>query len=321
MATRRRSVRALLRFRLRALPVFVGVLLLLAGAGAAMPGDLDRLGGALGDALKEKFKGSRTPTNPTKASSADTASKFVDVLADAAQGDSRREEIELGRGVAAKMLGAYDLVDDPALQAYVGKVGMIVATQGERPELPWRFVLVETPSVNAYAIPGGVVFVTRGLYDLLDTEDQLAAVLGHEIAHVQRKHHYRVMKQQNLVGALSDAAASQVTVDSELLDTLWSRATEIMTRGLDKAAEYEADRDGMVLAARAGYDASALLTVLEKIGASAATGSDTSMLYSTHPPPAARLSALGDAITPELEAAAVPSRAAWRLHQIEMGTQ
>jgi predicted Zn-dependent protease len=110
-------------------------------------------------------------------------------------------------------------------------------------------------------------------------------------------------------------------MDSEVLDTLWSRATEIMTRGLDKAAEYEADRDGMVLAARAGYDASALLTVLEKIGASAATGSDTSMLYSTHPTPAARLSALGDSITPELESAAVVSPAAWRLKQIEAGTQ
>jgi len=305
----------------RALPVFLGVLLLVAWAGTATPGELDRLGGALSDALKKKVQGSGTTTNPTKSSSGDATSKLVDVLADTVQGDNQREEIELGRGVAAKMLGAYDLVDDFALQAYVGKVGMIVATRGERPGLPWRFVLVETPSVNAYAIPGGVVFVTRGLYELLDTEDELAAVLGHEIAHVQRKHHYRVMKQQNVVGALSDAAASQVTVDSEMLDTLWSRATEIMTRGLDKAAEYEADRDGMVLAARAGYDASALLTVLEKIGASAATGSDTSMLYSTHPTPAARLSALGDAITPELESAAVVSPAAWRLKQIEAGTQ
>jgi predicted Zn-dependent protease len=158
-----------------------------------------------------------------------------------------------------------------------------------------------------------VVLITRGLYDLLETEDELAAVIGHEIAHVQRKHHYEVMRQQKLVGALSDAAASQVTVDNAMLDKLWSRATEVMTRGLDKSAEYEADRDGMVLAARAGYDSSALLTVLEKIGASAARGSDASMLYSTHPAPAARLAALGDAVTPELEAAARPSPAAPRL--------
>lgn len=308
--------RSALRTRLQAVPVVLGLALLLAGAEVAKAGGLEGIGGALGDALKERLKGSGATTPAASKSSVDAADKVVDALAGTAKGDSRREEIELGRGVAAKMLGAYDLVDDPVLQAYVGKVGMIVATRGERPKLPWRFALVETPSVNAYAIPGGVVLVTRGLYELLDTEDELAAVLGHEVAHVQRKHHYKVMQQQNVVGALSGAAASQVTVDSELLDTLWSRATEVMTRGLDKSAEYEADRDGMVLAARAGYDASALLTVLEKIGASAAAGSDTSMLYSTHPAPAARLAALGDVITPELEAAAGLSRAAWRLQKI-----
>jgi predicted Zn-dependent protease len=304
--------------RLRALSVFLGIFL---GTAGMCPAAAGGLGDALGDALKDKFKGSGTTTTTTKASTADSAGKVIDVLADTVHGDNRQEEIELGRGVAAKMLGAYDLVDDAALQAYVGKVGMIVAARGERPKLPWRFVLLETPTINAYAIPGGVVFVTRGLYDLLGTEDELAAVLGHEIAHVQRKHHYQVMKQQNLVGALSGAAASQVTVDSELLDTLWSRATEVMTRGLDKSAEYEADRDGMVLAARAGYDASALLNVLEKISASAAQGSDTSMLYSTHPTAAARLAALGDAVTPQLEAAAVLSPSAWRLQEIEAGTQ
>ena len=304
------------RTRLQALPVVWGLALLLAGAEVAKADGLDRIGGALGDALQKKLKTTGTAPTATSRSSVDAASKVVDALAGTAKGDSRQEEIELGRGVAAKMLGAYDLVDDPALQAYVGNVGMIVAMRGERPQLPWRFALVESPSVNAYAVPGGVVFITRGLYELLETEDELAAVLGHEVAHVQRKHHYKVMQQQNLVGSLSEAAASQVTVDSELLDTLWSRATEVMTRGLDKSAEYEADRDGMVLAARAGYDASALLTVLEKISVSAAAGSDTSMLYSTHPTPAARLGALGDAITPELEAAAGLSRAAWRLQEI-----
>ena len=282
------------------------------GAFAAARGDpLGGLGGALGDALKDKFR--TTPKTPEKP--VDTAARTLEVLADDRKGDDRQEEIDLGRGVAAKMLGAYDLVDDAALQAYVGRVGMVVAAQGERTKLPWRFVVVDASSINAYAVPGGIVFITRGLYDLLGSEDELAAVIGHEIAHVQRRHHYQVMKQQKLVGALSDAAAAQLTVDSKLLDTLWSRATEVMTRGLDKSAEYAADREGMVLAARAGYDASALLGVLEKIGASATAGSDATMLFSTHPAPVDRIAALGAAVTPELEAAAVPSPAASRLRR------
>jgi predicted Zn-dependent protease len=290
------------------LAAFIGLLPAAAGLGTAAARDLPGLD-SLGDALKDKFKTTRTtPAKPEEA-----AGKVLATLADGSNGDSRQQEIDLGRGVTAMMLGALDLVDDPGLQRYVGKVGMVVATRGERPKLPWRFVIVDTPSINAFAVPGGVVLITRGLYELLETEDELAAVIGHEIAHVQRKHHYEVMRQQKLVGALSDAAASQVTVDNAMLDKLWSRATEVMTRGLDKSAEYEADRDGMVLAARAGYDSSALLTVLEKIGASAARGSDASMLYSTHPAPAARLAALGDAVTPELEAAARPSPAAPRL--------
>ena len=272
--------------------------------------------GNLGDKLKDKVKavgstGKKAPAQPVEA-----AGKALTAVVEASAGESDQQEIELGRGVAAKMLGAFNLVDDPALQAYVGKVGMIVAGRGERPELPWRFAVVDAPSINAFAMPGGVVLITRGLYELLETEDELAALVGHEIAHVQRRHHYEVMKRQKLVGVVSDAAASQLTVDNALLDKLWSRATEVMVRGLDKSAEYEADRDGMVLAARAGYDASALLTVLEKIGASAAGGADAALIYSTHPSPAARVAALGEAVTPELEAAALPSPAAPRLREL-----
>jgi predicted Zn-dependent protease len=291
------------------------VLTAMSGLRPAAAIDLPGIGN-LGDKLKDKVKavgstGKKAPAQPVEA-----AGKALTAVVEASAGESDQKEIELGRGVAAKMLGAFNLVDDPALQAYVGKVGMIVASRGERPELPWRFAVVDAPSINAFAMPGGVVLITRGLYELLETEDELAALVGHEIAHVQRRHHYEVMKRQKLVGIVSDAAASQLTVDNALLDKLWSRATEVMVRSLDKSAEYEADRDGMVLAARAGYDASALLTVLEKIGAGAARGTDAALLYSTHPSPAARVAALGEAVTPELEAAALPSPAAPRLREL-----
>jgi predicted Zn-dependent protease len=288
------------------------VLAAVAGPRSAAAVDLPGIG-SLGDKLKDKVKAVGSASKKAPAQPVEAAGKALSAVADSSKSQSEQQEIDLGRGVAAKMLGAFDLVDDPDLQAYVGKVGMLVAGQGERPTLPWRFVVIDSRSINAFAVPGGVVLITRGLYELLDTEDELAALIGHEIAHVQRRHHYEVMRQQKLVGVVSDTAASQLTVSNPMLDKLWSRATEVMVRGLDQSAEYAADRDGMVLAARAGYDASALLSVLEKIGASAAGGTDASLLYSTHPSPAARVAALAEAVTPELEAVALPSPAAPRL--------
>src|SRR5438128_1407145 len=97
---------------------------------------------------------------------------------------SFEEEVRIGRHLAANLLGAAPLVRDEPLQAYVNRVGRWVASQGERPELKWYFGVLETEDVNAWALPGGYVFVTKGLYRLLASESELAGVLGHEIAHV-----------------------------------------------------------------------------------------------------------------------------------------
>ncbi len=237
----------------------------------------------------------------------------------AGKGGDEREEIGIGREAAAQLLGGLPLVDSPATQRYVGQVGQWIALQGERPALPWRFALVESPAINAFATPGGIVLVTRGLYELLQSEDELAAVLAHEIAHVQRRHHYTVVRNQRLMQRASDELARRQQKaggdarTGALVGTVAARAALVVARGLDSGAEHQADRDAMVLAARAGYDSSALLTVLERIEAAPAQGADTSLLTATHPSPAARREALGLAVTPALEALALPSPAAGRL--------
>ena len=231
--------------------------------------------------------------------------------------ESVDEELAVGKAVGAKLFGWLKPLNSPSLQGYVGRVGMTIASKGERKELPWRFVVVDSPGINAFAIPGGVVVVTKGLYGLLETEDELAAVLGHEIAHIQRQHHFKVVKQQKLVGSMGSMMSTGDS-DSKFMDGLAARMTEMMARGLDQSAEFEADRDGMVLAARAGYDSSAILSVLEKLRASAAKGGDTSLLFATHPAPEQRLSALGEVLNSQLEAAAVPSRAAGRFQKYPM---
>jgi predicted Zn-dependent protease len=232
--------------------------------------------------------------------------------------ESDAEEVALGEQLAAKLVGGMKLVKQQDLQRYVNSVGMYVVNQGERPSLPWHFAVVDSDSVNAFALPGGIVLVSSGLYRLLQSEDELAAVLAHEVAHVQRRHHYKVVQQQKVVGGIGQVASSELGKNSKIADTLISRATEVIARGLDKNAEYEADRDGMVLAARAGYDATAILDVLEKLASISSGQAGGSLLFSTHPTPGARLEALSQAVTEEIDLAANPSAAAKRIQQFAL---
>jgi predicted Zn-dependent protease len=224
------------------------------------------------------------------------------------------EEAEAGETMAAPVLGAAPLVRDPALQAYVNQVGRNVARQVERKDVNWRFAVIDTPSINGMAFPGGIVLITRGLYQTLGSEDELAAVLAHEIAHVNRRHQWKVIQQQKLI-AMGEGAFSHNDKDktARVVADLGAR---LMARGLDKSAELEADRDGMVIAARAGYDSSALIGVMEKLKALRPGEADTAMLFSTHPSPEARIEAMTAAATPALEAAAQPSPAARRLKRL-----
>ena len=227
------------------------------------------------------------------------------------QKESPEEEARSGEDIAAPVLGAAPPWKNSIVQRYVNLVGRRVADQAERRDVAWRFAVIDSPSINAMAFPGGIVVVTRGLYALLDTEDELAAVLGHEIAHVNRKHQWKVIRQQKLValaeGRITGKDASKT---SKLVADLGAK---LIARGLDKSAEFEADRDCAVLAARAGYDSSALISVMQKLSRVTSDQGDASLLFATHPAPAQRIEQLVAAASPELEAAAVPSPAAARL--------
>lgn len=226
-------------------------------------------------------------------------------LATAAGGISEKEEIAVGRELAGRTLGAAPLVDDPALQAYVNRVGRWVASQSERADLPWHFGVIETASVNAFAAPGGYVLITRGLYEILENESQLAGVLGHEIGHIVKRHHIEVMQKQAGVSAAAGAgqellAQRSRSAASPLINNLIGTGAEIFARGLDKDAEYEADHIGVVLAARSGYSPYGLVEVLHKLQARGSSDASLALLFATHPLPGDRLGKLGDALTPRL---------------------
>jgi predicted Zn-dependent protease len=223
------------------------------------------------------------------------------------------EEIAIGRDMAARLLGVAHLVPDERLERYVNRVGRWLASQTERPDLPWQFGVVDAPQLNAFAVPGGTIFVTRGLVQRTRTEAELAGVLAHEIAHVLRKHHLKAI-QKGAQTELAGEALSHALKNSrpEAREKLIGLGNELYTRGLDKSDEFEADRLGVVIAARAGYDSYGLPSVLQTLQAMNAQDSALALMFKTHPAPAERLSALAEKMQPTLDAYASQPRLAER---------
>jgi predicted Zn-dependent protease len=204
------------------------------------------------------------------------------------------QEITLGEGIASNLLGAAPLLDNPAIQQYVNRVGRWLALQTERPNLPWQFGVLDDNDVNAFAAPGGYVFITKGLLAQMNSEAELAGVLAHEISHVLRKHHLQALKKGAQTELLSDLAndALKNNGSDPRLAKLVSAGTEVYARGLDKNDEFEADRMGVVIAARGGYDPYGLPAVLQTLQAIKPGDSSFALMFKTHPALADRLSLL-----------------------------
>jgi predicted Zn-dependent protease len=252
----------------------------------------------LRDLLAPKPEPKQTQSQPqTESKPADSNRIDTQALAKTLFGKtSTQDEIRIGQQIAGDMLGATPLVRDDQLQRYVNVVGRWVAEQSGRNDIKWYFGVLDTEDINAFAAPGGYVFLTKGLYRQLNNEAELAGVLGHEIAHITLKHHLKLLKQSSVIGALGQVIGEQVKNSDQAVQNLIGNGAEIMARGLDKNAELEADRLGAVFAARAGYEPWGLPTVLQDLTALPAGDKRTSLLYKTHPLPADRLAALGDAI-------------------------
>lgn len=214
---------------------------------------------------------------------------------------SKDEEIALGREITGNLLGAAPLVKDEALQKYVNSVGRWVASQSERPDLPWHFGVIESEDLNAFAAPGGYVMLTKGLYRKMSNEAQLAGVLGHEIAHVVAKHQLKVLQKQQLLNFGASLLSKKLAKDNKLINKAIGSGAEISARSLDKNAEFEADRLGLSYATRAGYEPFGLTDILQILGQTNQNDSSVALLFKTHPLPDERLSALGDAIGNKLD--------------------
>ena len=220
------------------------------------------------------------------------------------------EEITIGSGIAANLLGASPLLADDRVQQYVNQVGRWVSLHTERPDLPWKFGVLASADVNAFATPGGTIFITRGLLQKLNNESELAGVLAHEMVHVVRKHHLAALQK----GARTDIAADLASEalkskgNSVVLGKAIKAGTEVYARGLDKDDEFEADRMGIVIATRAGYDPFGLPAVLQMLEASNAQDSSLALMFKTHPAPRDRLSLLDKIMGNRFDAYTAPAQ-------------
>lgn len=266
------------------------------------------LKGALKEAAEKELGQTATPS--TGDASVQTATSDANTSASATKtsepefnwkNPSTEEEIKLGREIAGNLLGAAPLVKDNALQKYVNSVGRWVASQSERPDLPWRFGVIESEDINAFAAPGGYIMITKGLYRKLTNEAQLAGVLGHEIGHVVQKHQLKVLQKQQLLSMGAGFLNKKYAKDNQLMSKAIGTGAEISARSLDKSAEYEADRLGLSYATRAGYEPYGLTEVLQAIGQTSKDDGSVALLFKTHPHPDERLVALGDAIGSKLD--------------------
>ena len=231
------------------------------------------------------------PTEPTSAIALEPNPSTINW-----KNPSNSEEIALGHEITGNILGAAPLVKDMALQNYVNQVGRWVAIQSERADLAWHFGVIESDDLNAFAAPGGYVLITKGLYKKLTNEAQLAGVLGHEIAHVVKKHQLKLLQKQQLLNLGAKFLGNKLGKNNDSIQKAIGSGAEISARSLDKDAEYEADSMGMVLATRAGYEPFGLSDVLQVLAQTNPADSSVALLFKTHPRPDERLIKLGDAV-------------------------
>jgi predicted Zn-dependent protease len=200
------------------------------------------------------------------------------------------KEREIGFGIAATVAGRYRLVQNEPLLRYVNLVGQAVAQQSVRAgEVSFRFGVLDTDEVNAWAAPGGYVLLTRGALALMESEAELAGVLAHELAHVDQKHVIEEIRRS----AVFQQATDEAQLQGALLDQISAAGTTLLFTGLSRGDELQADSLGLMYAAAAGYRTDGLLQFLRHLQGAEGTGSaGLRELIATHPATADRLLAV-----------------------------
>lgn len=209
-----------------------------------------------------------------------------------------QQEYYLGRAFGAQVLASRRPWDNEAANRYVNQLGQALSLYSERPETwaGYRFLILDTPEVNAFAAPGGFIFVTRGLVRLTRNEAELAAVLAHEIGHVEQEHGLKAIRKDRLTTALvgigADAAQTFGSARTRELaaafeDSVSDLTKTIVNNGYSRDTEYEADGAALAILSRAGFPPQSLLTMLSALKKLPKAGEGG--FTKTHPTPDQRI--------------------------------
>ena len=196
-----------------------------------------------------------------------------------------KQEIELGKGVAADLEKKYGVVNDPELQARVARIGAAIAAVSDRKDIPYQFKVLNSKEVNALAVPGGYIYLFKGLVDYMPSDHELAGIIGHEVGHIVKRHTVVQIERSLAVGVLF--AILFGNSNSAILGDLIGSA---LMAGYSREAEREADNLGVVHTMRAGYNPYSMLVGMEKL--EAMSGKANYGLFSTHPDTVNRVNAI-----------------------------
>lgn len=200
----------------------------------------------------------------------------VSAVAEASAPITPEQEYYIGRSVTASLLGSYNIYTDIVVTDYVNKVCRVLALNSQRPELykGYYVAVLDSDQINAFASSGGHILVTRGLLQCATSEDALAAVLAHEIAHIQLQHGIKAIKSDRWTDATLTLASSTATVltDGEMEDiindfdeSVGSIVTTMVNTGYSQSQEFDADATALEIMATAGYNPYAMLDMLNEL--------------------------------------------------------
>ncbi len=211
---------------------------------------------------------------------------------------SDSDERKLGEEVSAKLREDFGVYQDKSVTKYVSLVGDVLAQASSRPQLDWQFVVLDTDGVNAFASPGGIVHITRGLLGLIKNEAELAGVLGHEITHVTARHTVRAIQKNKVISMSAQEVGGSSGLTQSVLSKLAGAAYKsIISNAFDRDDEVEADRVGIGLANKAGYAPSALSDVLKRLEERNKNQDQPNGLFASHPLIKDRLTNIAGTIT------------------------
>jgi predicted Zn-dependent protease len=203
---------------------------------------------------------------------------------------SESQEIAMGAQGAESVAASIGVVDDPGLQTYVQELGMRMAADSERPELPWSFSVLDDPTPNAFAFPGGYIFITRGLMGLMGNEAELASVLGHEIGHVTARHSVAMMTRAQVAQIGLGVGSILSPTIAEFSDAAAS-GLSLLFLSYGRDAERQADDLGFQYALNHGYDVREMVNVFASLqhAGKLAGASPLPNWLASHPDPAERI--------------------------------